>query len=225
MLAAKPQRDGIRQRAGRAEGRDQAGRIEIAASGPEIQIVVLAEHRSARSKLPFETAADRVTGAGETCGLSQHRQGRCGSACIRKGDAALDVGENRRRDGIDETRGDLFGVLQLVRCGDAGKRRNGVARGDLSEIRFALNADDPVRCELVIATDLATADDGALAAAAVIEGRNERCAGKFSPKTISFIPTGADVAAEVTSAPTWRCLINRRSFGVGPRHVRRERCA
>src|ERR1700684_3966713 len=76
FLVAKPEREGVGQGTGAAKPRvHQSGRIKIAAFGSEIQIVVFAEHRPARGKLPFETTADRVAGSRKTRRLACHRTG------------------------------------------------------------------------------------------------------------------------------------------------------
>jgi hypothetical protein len=117
----------------------------------------------------------------------------------------------------NQSRGKFFGAFQPVDRRNAGDDDDGIGRIDIAEVHPALNANHPVRCELVVATDLSTADEAGAFAAAVVDGRHERRARKRDAVCMSAIPSGSEIAAEKTTALAWRGLIRRGRFGISGR--------
>jgi hypothetical protein len=76
----------------------------------------------------------------------------------------------------------------------ARESRNGVGRINRSELGLTLNANYPVRSELIVAANLPSADNAAAAIAPVINERR-RYAREPNLPGIETVPAGTDAAA------------------------------
>jgi hypothetical protein len=102
-----------------------------------------------------------------------------------------------------------------------GKAATGLDELIFPNSAFALNADHPVRRELIIAADLTTADEAASGIASVVDER-ARHPGKAHLASAEAIPAGANISAKITPAPDHRHGLKRRSLGVRPRRQVRD---
>src|SRR3978361_1982338 len=96
---------------------------------------------------------------------------------------------------------------------------------DVAEVGLALNADHEISADLVIAADLAAADEGtAVTAAEVIGGNDREERGHLGDlQLLGPSPAPADVAADVASGPVvddWRLRLEN---GRLDPHVRGDR--